>query len=183
MEKLAVVVDTNVVFAALVRSEGLNRYVVTILPAMFPFFYPSKLKEEIFKHIRKISLKAGLKDTQVIFALQSILSGMRLVPTQRFAQRKQEALNLVKDSNDWAYVALALYLRQRYENVLILTWNKKHFAEDKLKREGIILATPEELLKALKLRYQRGDKVESGKVSGVLARIYYILISVTPEEK
>ena len=31
MEKLAVVVDTNVVFAALVKSEGLNRYVVTVL--------------------------------------------------------------------------------------------------------------------------------------------------------
>ena len=100
MEKLAVVVDTNVVFAALVKSEGLNRYVVTVLPAVFPFFYPKKLKEEIFKHIRKISSKAGLQDTQTIYALRSVLSGIKLIHTQQLARKRKEALGFVKDPDD-----------------------------------------------------------------------------------
>ena len=96
MEKLAIVVDTNVVFAALVRAEGLNRYVLTIFSSMFPFYYPRKLKEEIFKHVRTIAIKSGLSENRVIAALRSILAGMRLVPTQRFARRKQEALKFVR---------------------------------------------------------------------------------------
>ena len=183
MEKLAIVVYTNVVFAALVRAEGLNRYVLTIFPSLFPFFYPRKLKEEIFKHARTISIKSGLSENQVIAALRSILAGMRLVPTQSYARRKEEALRFARDPNDWAYVALALYLRRKYEHVLILTWNKDDFREEELEKLGIVVSTPEELLKALRLRYQRVDEAKIKKISGIPFKVYRVLISVLPEEE
>ncbi|ASJ17263.1 hypothetical protein A3L04_09385 [Thermococcus chitonophagus] len=57
MEEIAVVVDSNVVFATIIREGGLNRYVVTIIPAIIPFYYPKGLREEIIRHSGEISKK------------------------------------------------------------------------------------------------------------------------------
>jgi len=41
--KLAVVLDANAVIASLMRESGLNRFVVTLTPIIYPSYYPGIL--------------------------------------------------------------------------------------------------------------------------------------------
>ena len=63
-------------------------------------------------------------------------------------RKRREALGFVKDPDDWAYVASAIHLRKKYENVFVLTWNRKHFMVDKLEEKNIHVVTPDERLRA-----------------------------------
>jgi len=76
MEDLAIVVDSNVIFAAIVREMGLNRYVVTVIPAIVPFHYPKGLRAEIVKHLKEISQKSKKPAGEVLVALRETLEGM-----------------------------------------------------------------------------------------------------------
>jgi len=42
----AVVLDANVVIAALIREQGFNRYIVSLAPILYSFFYPIALTSE-----------------------------------------------------------------------------------------------------------------------------------------
>ncbi|MEB3780942.1 MAG: hypothetical protein GSR85_12065 [Desulfurococcales archaeon] len=46
----AVVLDANVVIAALIREQGFNRYIVSLTPSIYPSYYPEALRSEILEH-------------------------------------------------------------------------------------------------------------------------------------
>ena len=55
--KLAVVFDANVVIASLIKESGLNRYIVTLTPIIYPSYYPEILRREVLEHISVIAQK------------------------------------------------------------------------------------------------------------------------------
>ncbi|ASJ12919.1 PIN domain-containing protein [Thermococcus thioreducens] len=109
--EIAVVVDTNVIFAALVRSEGLNRYILALYPELFPFFYPQLVQEEITNHISEIAKKAGITPEEIEIAMEIIFEPMTPVSSSQLRHYKQEARKYVRDHADAPFVACALALK------------------------------------------------------------------------
>ena len=148
--EIAVVVDTNVIFAALVRSEGLNRYILTLYPELFPFFYPQVVREEIIDHIDEIAKKAEITPEEIEIAMEIIFEPMTPVSSSQLRHYKQEARKYVWDLADAPFVACALVLKKEYDGVILLTWNIKDYKARKLKNLGIQVITPSEFLKWIK---------------------------------
>jgi len=125
----AVVLDANVVIAALIREQGFNRYVVSLAPILYPSFYPIDLKSEILRHAEKVVRKAGISEHEIQLALQAILGRAKPIPKEKVARYLSEAQKFVKDPKDAAYVATALHLRSEegFKQVILVTWNKRDF--------------------------------------------------------
>ncbi|WP_456393941.1 PIN domain-containing protein [Thermococcus sp.] len=148
--EIAVVVDTNVIFAALIRSGGLNRYILTLYPELLPFFHPEAVKEEILNHIDEIATKAKMIPEEIKIAMEVIFEPMTLVSTSQLYPYKQEAEKYVQDAADAPFVACALMLKEEYTNVVILTGNTKDYNVESLKNFGIQVITPSEFLRWVK---------------------------------
>ena len=183
MGELGIVIDSNVIFAALVRAQGLNRYIVTVLPELFPFFYPELLRKEIMKHIREITGKSGLSAKDVLRALNVMFEGMTPVSSKDISEHLETALEYVNDKDDAVFVACALWLKGHYDAVVILTWNLKDYRANELEKIGIYTTTPEDFMRALRLKYQRAEIQEKSRLRGNTMRIYKVLISVDHEDR
>ncbi|WP_297535368.1 PIN domain-containing protein [Thermococcus sp.] len=151
--EIAVVVDTNVVFASLIRSGGINRYVLTLYPELVPFFYPQVVVDEVFNHLGELARKAKLSPEEIKMAMGIIFEPMVLVSSLQLSDYKVSSEEYVHDIGDAPFVACALMLKERYENVIILTWNVSDYATGKLRDAGIHVMTPVEFIKWIKERY------------------------------
>jgi len=107
----AVVLDANVVIAALIREQGLNRYIVSLAPIIYSFFYPAALRSEILKRTGEIARKAGRSEYEICLALKTILKRVKPLPNEKVARYLSEAQGFVKDPDDAVYIASALHLR------------------------------------------------------------------------
>ena len=63
----AVVIDANVVIAALIRGQGFNRYIASLAPTLYPSFHPIAPESEILEHAE------GRSRHETRLALQAIL--------------------------------------------------------------------------------------------------------------
>ncbi|NJE48193.1 PIN domain-containing protein [Thermococcus sp. 9N3] len=150
--EIAVVVDTNVVFASLIRSGGVNRYVLTLFPEMFPFFYPEVVRKEIANHIEELAEKSKLTPEELSIAMEVIFEPMVPVSASKLSQYKEVAEEYVHDVADAPFVACALMLSEEYDTVVILTWNVSDYISEKLAEREIWVMTPVEFLKWVKER-------------------------------
>ena len=107
----AVVLDANVVIAALILEQGFNRYIVSLTPSIYPSYYPKALKSEILEHAEEIARRAGRSEYEIRLALQAVLEHVKPLPDERMARYLSETQGLVRDPDDTVYVATALYLR------------------------------------------------------------------------
>ena len=142
--KLAVVFDANVVIASLIKEGGLNRYIVTLTPIIYPSYYPEILRREVLEHISVIAQKARRPENEISMALESILERLREVESKELFQFIEESIRYVKDEEDSLYVATALYLKRSFKQVAIITWNKRDFKFWQLMRHWIRVLTPRE---------------------------------------
>lgn len=78
--------------------------------------------------------------------LTLLLSGVRTVESDTIKPLIKAALKHVRDPDDAPFVALALYLRRTYEDVIILTWNTSDYERDNLARLKIKVITPRDAL-------------------------------------
>jgi len=125
----AVVLDANVVIAALIRKQGFNRYIISLAPILYSLFYPQALTNEILEHIKEIAWRAGRSEHEIRLALQTILERVKTLPDEVVARYLSDAQEFVKDPNDAVYVATALYLRyeEEFKQVILVTWNKRDY--------------------------------------------------------
>jgi len=82
----AVVLDANVVIAALIREQGFNRYIVSLAPILYPFFYPTALISEILEHVGETAQRAGKSEYEIHLALQAVLERVNTLPDERVAR-------------------------------------------------------------------------------------------------
>ena len=107
----AVILDANVVIAALIREQGFNRYMVSLAPSIYSSYYPEALKNEILGHVGEIARRAGRSEYEIRLAPQTVLERVEPLPDEKVARYLPETQGLVRDLDDTVYVATALYLR------------------------------------------------------------------------
>lgn len=142
--RLAVVFDANVVIASLIRDGGLNRYIVTLTPTLYPSYYPDILREEVFEHVQDIARRARRPENEISIALTNILEHIHEVKSQELLPFIEDSMRYVNDEKDSLYVATALYLRKNFKQVVIITWNKRDFRFWDLIKQWIRVLTPRE---------------------------------------
>jgi predicted nucleic acid-binding protein len=67
----AVVLDANAVIAALIREQEFNRYMVSLIPSLYPTYYPEALKSEILDHVEEVAQRAGKSEHEIRLTLQA----------------------------------------------------------------------------------------------------------------
>jgi len=122
------VVDANILIAAMVRDSAARRLLLT-LP--FKFYCPDFVFEEISKHIELISSKNSLsiKDNEKF--LRVLSKYVRTVEYEVYSKKLSEAEKIIGsiDRKDVPYIALAISL-----NADGIWTEDKHFSrQDKIK--------------------------------------------------
>lgn len=106
-----IVVDTNVIFSALLNSKG-KISDIFFNPALdFAFFAPSFTLTELKKHHQKLCSISNLSEDDLEFLKQSILSKIDLIDLEGIGPNSwARAITLVKgiDEFDAPFVALAI---------------------------------------------------------------------------
>ncbi len=167
MDKIVVAVDTNVIFSAMIRDEGISR-VFLLLPIIHPeveLVISDIIREEIDKHSVEISRKVGMPIALFYKGLNELLSNVRVVNIKGKFD-KDYLLRFVKDKGDAHVVALAFSSGAKY----IVTYNKKDFKTKALSPKGVKIRTPPEFIN--ELGYLWADRFVERKKRGVIKRRY-----------
>ncbi len=106
---MLLVVDANILFAALIKS-GFTRSI--FLLADHEFFAPEFSVQEFKKHLDELQKKTGLEKEKLEEIFDELIesAGIKLVPFEDFENKKSLAENISPDLDDVAYIALALHL-------------------------------------------------------------------------
>lgn len=145
VRQVNIVVDTNIVFSALLNSSGT---IGTLLLGSSPhvqFYTCEYLRTEIFKHREKIkkitkATDEELSDMEVIIMKKITFINEALIPEKTMLK----AIDLVEDidANDVAFVALAKHL-----NAKLWTGDKKLIEGLKDKKYRNVITTASLLIK------------------------------------
>lgn len=112
MKKESVVVDTNLIFAALIPRASKIRD--TLFDDKYSFFCPNFVISEIFLHKEKIIRYSKLTDQELYLFLNQIIECISFIPTDYISKEsRQKAFDLCKevDIKDTPFVALAIELK------------------------------------------------------------------------
>lgn len=130
--KLKLVLDTNIIFSALINKSSMIRDI--LLSDKITFFLPEKVIDEIIKHKELLCKKTGLSQKEVFFTLFYLLSRVRIMEKDAFSNNLEKARKIMEkiDIHDSEFLALALSV----ENDGIFS-NDKHFNDLEVKRWGV----------------------------------------------
>jgi predicted nucleic acid-binding protein len=136
---MKLVVDTNIVFSAILNSEGKIGQLIILGSPYFTFFSPSLLQQEIENHRNKILSISGFTSIQFEKTYNTIVRRIKfvdeiLIPDKEIV--KALALTADIDENDTLFVALTNQLRAK-----LWTGDKKLLNGLLLKRYSRILST------------------------------------------
>jgi len=169
----SIILDTNIVFSSLVKEEGYTQAILAILLSqnVIEILSPSTLKTEIYKHINEISRKSRVPANVLKTLINIIFSNIKIIDEKRFKKEIIEAFNLVTDRKDSPFAGLAI----KYSPSIILTYNKKHFHKEKLRKMNVFVFEPKELVKyfELEIKLEKIVKNRGGNLS-LLNKLYDI---------
>lgn len=106
---MKVVVDSNIVFSALLKSP--NRYCDTICLSSDEFYTPKFMFVEIFKYKERIVRQSKMTEEEVLEMLYRLILNLHFFDETHISTRNfLRAFQLVKDTdrNDLVFVALTL---------------------------------------------------------------------------
>ena len=138
---MKIVVDSNIVFSAILNSQGKIAQLIINGSIYFSFFSINLLKEEIFNHKDKLLSISGLTETQFQSSFSHIGSRIKFVDGILISdQELDKAKELTKDidENDIFFVALTNHLGAK-----LWTGDKKLSAGLKKKKFFKTLSTDE----------------------------------------
>ena len=108
----SVVVDTNLIFSALVSNSSRIREI--LFESNLTFYAPDYLMTEIFKHKDKLIKYSKLSENEFFLYFNAIFEQIRFVPTDFIGgESRQIAYDLCKDVdiNDIPFIALSVELK------------------------------------------------------------------------
>jgi predicted nucleic acid-binding protein len=111
--KVAIVIDTNIVFSAILNTQSRIGQVILNGSKYFDFYSVGLLKEEIFRHKAKILKISKFSDSQYTKIYELVTSKIRFVDDAIIPDEiLQKAILLVSDidKDDALFVALNDYL-------------------------------------------------------------------------
>ena len=120
---MRIVVDTNVVFSALLNEPSIMADLLLSLSPQVSFYAPTLLIEEIERYENRISAISKLKPDQIHRIKELIYNSLRFISLELISEESfQKAYSLTKDidENDTPFVALSLEL-----SATLLTGDKK----------------------------------------------------------
>jgi len=126
----SVVVDTNLIFSALIPKASKIREL--LFDSNLTFYAPNFLISEIYKHKEKLIKNSRLDDSEFYLYFNGIIENIQFVPIDFISlDSKQKAYDLCKDIDikDTPFIALTIDL-----NLQIWTGDKK--LKDGLKSKG-----------------------------------------------
>lgn len=115
MDSTRIVVDTNVVFAALLRRESRLRETL-LTDAGHTFYCPRFVMVEIFKHKERIAAATALDEEELLACLNAVLARIRFldegaIPLGTWVEGRRLCAGV--DSKDTPFVTLTLHLEGR----------------------------------------------------------------------
>jgi predicted nucleic acid-binding protein len=131
------VVDANVVFAALVKDGAT---IEILLEPQLQLFSPEFLFEEIFKHRDELALKTKRTEKELQNILEILQEKITIVPKEEFENFLAEARQLCPDPADIPYFALALKM-----NAPI--WSNDKELKEKQKQKQVKIFSTSDLLR------------------------------------
>ena len=132
-----VVVDTNLIFSALIPKASKIRDL--LFESNRTFFAPNFLIAEIYKHKEKLIKSSKLDESEFYLYFNSIIQKIQFVPMDFISiESKQKAYDLCKDIDvkDTPFVALTLDLKLPF-------WTGDKKLKDGLRRKGFDNFFPE----------------------------------------
>lgn len=118
-----IVVDTNIIFSALLNTSGIFGDLLINSDNVFQFYTCYLLKDEISRHKQKLVQLAGFTENSFEIAQQAVFGKIKFISEEIIPfQFWQNALPIVRDvdMNDIAFVALADFI-----NAPLWTGDKK----------------------------------------------------------
>ncbi|HYH81402.1 MAG TPA: PIN domain-containing protein [Longimicrobium sp.] len=107
----AVVVDTNILFSALLKED--SRFLEVLLDSQYEFYASELLVTELFAHKERIVRASRLPEPRIVKVLHTLLEQITIYREQQVPrEHKREALRLCVDVDpaDTPHVARALAL-------------------------------------------------------------------------
>ncbi len=106
---MKLVIDANVLFASFIKNN-LTRAIMLKKP--FSFYSPDYLVDEFFEHLEELADKTMISPRTLKGKVKELLrlSDIKLVEKRDFEDFLDNASKIIPDSDDVAYVALALKL-------------------------------------------------------------------------
>ncbi len=121
MNKLRIVLDSNIIFSALLSSD--NKFKYLIYDNRFKFFSCNFLFTEIFKNKEKLLNISKLSEKDLLIQMSNIFSRIHFIP-EEFIPKEiyKKAYDLCKniDESDTPFIALTIFL-----NAKLLTGDMK----------------------------------------------------------
>lgn len=174
------VIDTNVLISAMIRSEGITRVALLFL-ANNPsnsLICPEIVATELKKHYAEIARRAGVPSKLVRTGLDELLTKIRSVDESEFSAEITNSKALVNDENDTSFAALAVKNRPS----VIVTYDKKGYREDELRENGVLVLTPTEALKHTGIELSKID-IKSKRKGGAMSIVARILAFIGAKEE
>ena len=140
---MRIVVDTNIVFSALLSSSTMIHEIIISPFSRFHFYTPEYLFEELENHKDKLQKASKLTEEEInkaklkLFKYVNIIS-LGIIPQKVWLQA--EALTFDIDPNDISFVALSIFL------------NAYLWTGDKVLYQGLINKGFQEVLSTSELR-------------------------------
>ena len=143
----AVVLDTNIVLASILKRGSYTRQVIVYLTDVLGVetYTPEKTLQEIDEHLVELAKRKKIRVGELRVAVRILLLSVKIVGKQAYTNYLGIAKNCVEDPADADFAALALHLSEEYEKVILLTWNKKDYKDDCLETYRILVNTPSSL--------------------------------------
>jgi len=141
-----IVVDTNIIFSAILNANGLIGDIIFNSPKDFIFYSPELMKTEIDRYLPKLIKISKLEENQLLDSKFRILSSIDLVSEEIIKESVWETafqLTAEIDEDDTPFVALAIEI-----NAILWTGDKKLIKGLKKKGFNSIFSTDD--LKALR---------------------------------
>jgi predicted nucleic acid-binding protein len=130
---MKIIVDTNIVFSALVNSSGKIGNLLMNSDDVFQFYTSDYLKEELLEHHEKIKKLSRLSDADIETLKSLIFNHIVFINTEIIATKiwiEAEAMMVDVDPDDTEFYALSQFL-----NCKIWTGDKKFHL--KLLKKGV----------------------------------------------
>tara|TARA_R110000744_G_C19033058_1_gene525705 strand:+ start:91 stop:525 length:435 start_codon:yes stop_codon:yes gene_type:complete len=118
-----VVVDTNIVFSAILNSSGLIGELLLNSNDQFEFYAPDFLEQELNKYLPKLMKATSMNDRQVAISIRQILKKIKIISSEIIhPEAWTSAYELARrvDEKDTPFVAVAITL-----NAILWTGDKK----------------------------------------------------------
>jgi putative PIN family toxin of toxin-antitoxin system len=156
-----VVINSNILFSSLIKEEGFTRAVLLFLKdnKNLRFLIPQTVVNEFRFHVGEITRKSKLSMKDVITSFEKLLENVEKINELELTEKIKEGMNYVKDENDTPFVAIAL----KYKPSYIMTYNKKDYKTEKLKKLDIIVVTPKEALDLIGIEKLKVESKEKRK--------------------